>query len=142
MPRFRKDSTQSGVSSAVLHRKILRKISFYFNHWQFAQSVYPIISKSFIHATTLLNEKFVDVLSNTLYMIIGKFVLFTETSCSYSVPLAQSYCNKTSLHEKIELSFLKTIIFCGICFKPVMIVAFPRHSFAIKKRICPKKYKK
>lgn len=134
MPHFRKYPVQSDVPSAILHRKIFRKISFYFDHWKVDQSVYPIIFKSSIHMTPFLNERFAYVLPSTLYMIIGKFVLFTETSCSYSVPLAQSYCNRIVFFENDYILRYLFQTYNGCCI-PLSFVCY-------KKTDLPKKYKK
>lgn len=63
---------------------------FYIDYSQPVEDKVATISEISPHWTALPNEGFTDVPSDTLYMIIGKFVLFTEASCRYAVSAFES----------------------------------------------------
>jgi hypothetical protein len=53
---------------------------FYIDYLQRVQDKVAILSEISQNRVAFPNEGFTDVPSDTLYMIIGKFVLFTEAS--------------------------------------------------------------
>lgn len=63
---------------------------FYIDYLQRVQDKVATVSEISQHTTVLPNEGFTDVPSDTLYMIIGKFVLFTEASCRYAISAFKS----------------------------------------------------